>query len=66
MERASETALGSDLPLAAVRRAVGAALAEDVGWGDVTSDALVPPELLASAVMVARQAGIVAGLPVAR
>ena len=66
MERASETALGSDLPLAAVRRAVGAALAEDLGWGDVTSDALVPPELLASAIMVARQAGIVAGLPVAR
>ncbi len=59
-------ALGSDLPLASVRRAVGAALAEDLGWGDVTSDALVPPELLASAIMVARQAGVVAGLPVAR
>ncbi len=66
MERASENAIGSDLPLATVRRAVGAALAEDLGWGDVTSDALVPPELQAFAVMVARQAGVVAGLPVAR
>jgi nicotinate-nucleotide pyrophosphorylase (carboxylating) len=46
--------------------AVARALAEDLGRaGDVTSIATVPEEAAARAVMVARQAGTVAGLPLA-
>lgn len=55
-----------ELPAAAVAEAVARALEEDLGWGDVTSDLLLPPDQLASAVVVARQAGVVAGLDVAR
>ncbi len=55
-----------ELPAAALREAVARALAEDLPWGDVTSELLVPAELSATAVMVARAAGVVAGLPVAR
>ena len=49
-----------------MRDTVERALAEDLPWGDVTSELLVPPELPALAVLVARQAGVVAGLELAR
>lgn len=42
-----------------------AALAEDVGPGDVTTDATVPPGTRASAVLLAKAGGVLAGLPVA-
>ena len=45
-----------------VRRAVQAALAEDIGPGDATTLATVPPEAQASAVMAARETLTVAGL----
>ena len=41
------------------------ALAEDVGRGDVTTQATIAPGTRSSARIVARQAGVVAGLPVA-
>jgi nicotinate-nucleotide pyrophosphorylase (carboxylating) len=41
------------------------ALAEDVGAGDVTTLATVPPDATADAVMVAREPLVVCGLPVA-
>ena len=41
------------------------ALAEDVGHGDLTTAAVVPPGTKARAVFVARERGVVAGLPVA-
>jgi nicotinate-nucleotide pyrophosphorylase (carboxylating) len=48
----------------AIEKAVARALAEDLGRaGDVTSAATVPPGLAARAVVVARQAGVIAGLP---
>jgi nicotinate-nucleotide pyrophosphorylase (carboxylating) len=37
-------------------------LAEDVGQGDVTSAAIIPAELTAEAVVVAKEAGVVAGI----
>ena len=47
--------------------AVRAALDEDLGRaGDLTSQATIPPGTQASAVIAARQAGVVAGLPLAR
>jgi nicotinate-nucleotide pyrophosphorylase (carboxylating) len=48
-----------------IRAAVKAALAEDVGTGDVTTLATVPPNLSARAVMRARQRLVVAGTPFA-
>lgn len=47
------------------RRVIQAALAEDIGSGDVTSSAVVPAEVRFHGVMRARQDLVVAGLPVA-
>lgn len=50
----------------AIDDAVTRALAEDLGRaGDVTSVATIPPAVHAHAVLVARQAGVIAGLPLA-
>jgi nicotinate-nucleotide pyrophosphorylase (carboxylating) len=47
------------------REIVRRALAEDLGWGDVTTDATVPPRLRASGIILAKADCIVAGLDVA-
>jgi len=49
----------------ALRRLVSAALDEDLGRGDLTSDALVPPEVQLAAALRSRGAGTIAGLAVA-
>jgi nicotinate-nucleotide pyrophosphorylase (carboxylating) len=49
-----------------LRRVVRTALEEDLGAGDVTSRAVVPEGTPASGRIVAREALVVAGLPVAR
>ena len=43
---------------------IQAALAEDVGDGDLTSDAILPPEMTCRGKIVCRQDGVIAGLPV--
>ena len=49
-----------------VERAVAAALEEDLGAvGDITTDAIVPAEANGEAAIVARQAGVIAGLDLA-
>ena len=48
------------------RRIIGAALAEDIGSGDVTSSAVIPEDVRFDGVMRARHAMVIAGLPVAR
>lgn len=48
-----------------IRRVVQAALAEDIGSGDVTTLATVPEGARACALMVAREPLVVAGLPLA-
>lgn len=54
------------LPRLMIEPAVRAALTEDLGRaGDVTSDAVIPPGTRARAVMVAREAGVAAGLDAA-
>jgi nicotinate-nucleotide pyrophosphorylase (carboxylating) len=50
------------LSAAEIRKAVQAALAEDIGRGDATTLATVPESLMASAVMRAREPLVVAGL----
>jgi nicotinate-nucleotide pyrophosphorylase (carboxylating) len=48
-----------------LREAVGRALAEDIGSGDVTTLALVPASAIAQADLVAREPLVLAGLPLA-
>ncbi|HUS83034.1 MAG TPA: carboxylating nicotinate-nucleotide diphosphorylase [Dehalococcoidia bacterium] len=48
-----------------LRRITLIALEEDGAFEDVTTGALVPPELTGKAVILAKQAGVIAGLPVA-
>ncbi len=57
--------LTSELPLFALREQVRAWLAEDVGHGDLTTRLLAPPGARATAVVLAREAGVLCGLPVA-
>jgi nicotinate-nucleotide pyrophosphorylase (carboxylating) len=45
--------------------AIDRALAEDIGPGDATTNAIVPPDVLMRAHIVAKQSGVVAGLDVA-
>lgn len=51
--------------LESLRPFIKAALEEDIGSGDVTSNALVPEDARCSATFIARHRMIVAGLPVA-
>jgi nicotinate-nucleotide pyrophosphorylase (carboxylating) len=46
----------------ALERAVHAALAEDIGAGDVTTDATVAADAMGAAAIVVKQAGVVCGL----
>jgi len=50
---------------ASVLRLVHIALAEDIGDGDITSEAILEPNVYARATLVANADGIVCGLPVA-
>ncbi|MGO9816667.1 MAG: carboxylating nicotinate-nucleotide diphosphorylase [Acidocella sp.] len=55
------------LPDIMIEPAVRAALLEDMGRaGDITSDAVIPPETQARVALVARERGVVAGLDFAR
>jgi nicotinate-nucleotide pyrophosphorylase (carboxylating) len=56
-----------ELPPFLIEDAVRAALAEDLGRaGDVTTQATIPATATASAVIATREAGVIAGLPLAR
>jgi nicotinate-nucleotide pyrophosphorylase (carboxylating) len=56
----------TSIPREAIRKAVAAALQEDVGPGDVTTLATVPADVNIKAVMAAREKLVVAGLVFAR
>jgi nicotinate-nucleotide pyrophosphorylase (carboxylating) len=47
-------------------RLIAAAIAEDIGSGDATSLALFPPHSMARAAIIAKEEGVIAGLPVAK
>jgi nicotinate-nucleotide pyrophosphorylase (carboxylating) len=55
-----------DLPTAALSRIVESALEEDLPWGDITSDHLVPSHAQSTSRLVVREAGVVCGLAVAK
>ncbi len=48
-----------------VREIVGNALREDLKYGDVTTEAIVPPQTRGAGCIYAREDGIIAGLPLA-
>ena len=48
-----------------VDKLIDLAIAEDIGSGDITTDHLVPPELTGSAVIVAKERLVLAGLGIA-
>ena len=54
-----------DTPALAWLPIVDLALAEDLGTGDVTTLATIPPDAQATATIVAKASGVVSGLPVA-
>ena len=45
-------------------RLIGEALAEDVGTGDATTDSTIPADRISEARIVAKESGVLAGLPV--
>ena len=49
-----------------VEQIVDHALAEDLGWGDITTGTLIPPELQGRAFILSKASGVVAGTEVAR
>jgi len=55
-----------NLPEEQVDNIIDLALAEDTGYGDVTSELLIPPELQGEASVLAKAKGVVAGGEVAR
>ena len=52
-----------ELDVERVAQHIEAALREDIGPGDLTSEAIVPPETVARGRFVARRAGVLAGIP---
>ena len=54
------------LDLKAVDRLIELALAEDIGTGDVTTNALIDPKLRGRAELIARECGTLAGMTVVR
>jgi nicotinate-nucleotide pyrophosphorylase (carboxylating) len=59
------TAVPASRSLPAVDDIIVRALAEDAPWGDVTSETFLPPETSASAVVAAREPGVLSGIEVA-
>lgn len=53
------------LNLAQVRRIVDRALSEDIGAGDITTALTIPPSSVSRAQIIARESGVIAGMPVA-
>jgi nicotinate-nucleotide pyrophosphorylase (carboxylating) len=62
---AAPVAAGEVAPPAELEALIDRALQEDIGRGDVTTEAIVPADLMAQAVMLAKAPGRIAGLPVA-
>ncbi len=60
-----QSEFASKLDPADIKAAVDAALAEDLGQGDITTEAVIPSDAQLKLVMVTRQDIVLAGLPVA-
>ena len=60
------TALADYLPEKQLDTVIDLALAEDIGHGDVTTAALIPPDLSGRASLLVKARGVLAGIEVAR
>lgn len=56
----------ADFDVRSIKRLVAAALAEDIGTGDVTTESIVPKAMMVEGQFVAKEEGVLAGLEVAR
>ena len=56
----------SELKIEKVRRLIREALAEDIGPGDITTRSIIPGKKMVKAEIVAKEAGIIGGLPIAK
>jgi nicotinate-nucleotide pyrophosphorylase (carboxylating) len=56
----------SQLTQKQVDKVIDLALAEDISHGDVTSEALIPPDLFSKASLLIKEKGVLAGIEVAR
>jgi nicotinate-nucleotide pyrophosphorylase (carboxylating) len=57
--------LGDYLTEKQLDKVIDLALAEDVSRGDITSEALIPPDLYGRAILLVKESGILAGIEVA-
>ena len=55
-----------DLPKEETSKIIDIALAEDISYGDITSEILIPPDLIGKALILVKEAGILAGSLVAK
>jgi nicotinate-nucleotide pyrophosphorylase (carboxylating) len=62
--KVAETPALLELPAREVQAIIDRALVEDIAWGDVTTQALVPPTQRARARALFKRGGVVAGVPV--
>lgn len=53
------------IPYLHLKKIVEEALEEDIGFGDITTESIVPEDMNSKAVIIAKEEGILAGLPVA-
>lgn len=53
-----------DLNLYGLQKLVEYSLSEDIGSGDLTSDSIVPADAVSTGYIVAKEAGVIAGLPI--
>jgi len=60
-----KTAPTEPLDSSSFRELVRRALAEDLGWGDITTEALIPADARARGTIIAKSACVIAGLAVA-
>ena len=67
MTKSKRPAIEPGIPASIIDSAVSTALAEDLGLsGDITTNATIPASRTATCNIVAREAGVIAGLPLAR
>lgn len=53
------------IPYLHLRKIVEEALKEDIGFGDITTESIIPEDMISRAVIIAKEEGILAGLLVA-
>ncbi|MEN2984398.1 MAG: carboxylating nicotinate-nucleotide diphosphorylase [Dictyoglomaceae bacterium] len=53
------------IPHHLLRKIVEEALEEDIGFGDITTESIVPNNLYAKALIIGKEEGIIAGIPIA-